>query len=73
MKKIREQEHYNLCPIAAVTANVLKNTRENLLNSGFTHYLPKPYTRDQLISLSQEMLNLNTKTARENERIINKI
>ena len=36
--------------IVAVTANVLPGTPERCLAAGMNEYLPKPFTRDQLLS-----------------------
>ncbi|MCF8365959.1 MAG: response regulator [Bacteroidales bacterium] len=57
MKKIKTLENSADIVIAAVTANVLKNAREHLLKSGFTHYLAKPFSRENLLNLSKEMLD----------------
>lgn len=56
VKKIRAIKNYSDCAITAVTADVLKNIQGHLLQSGFTHYLPKPFTRNQLLKITQEML-----------------
>lgn len=56
MKKIRLIDNCSDTIIAAVTANVLKNSREQLLKSGFTHYLAKPFTRENLLKLANDML-----------------
>ncbi len=55
MKKIRNINHYANIDITAVTANVLKNTKETLLNSGFSHYLSKPFSRDQLLNMTRKI------------------
>lgn len=56
MRKIRKIEHYRHCPITAVTASTMKNTKKELLDKGFSHYLAKPFTKDQLIYFTQKML-----------------
>lgn len=57
MKKIRGISNYGDCAIAVVTANVMKNSREELIQSGFTHSLIKPFTRKQLLELTRQMLH----------------
>lgn len=57
MKKIRDLSNYSKCAIAAVTANVMKNARKELIQSGFTHYLAKPFNKKQLLELTNQMLH----------------
>lgn len=48
MQQIRAEEQGNRLPIIALTADALKGSEEQLLNSGFTGYLAKPYKLGQL-------------------------
>jgi two-component system sensor histidine kinase BarA len=57
LKKLRQMENYRLTPVAAITANALKLKPEGLLKEGFSHYLAKPFTRNELKSLVKKMLN----------------
>lgn len=54
-KSIRATAGYEHIPIAAVTAQWI-STKDELLEEGFTHYLPKPFDREQLIEFVQGML-----------------
>jgi osomolarity two-component system sensor histidine kinase TcsA len=49
-------------PIIAVTANVLKGTREDFLAKGITDYVPKPVDRDLLTKILMKWLVLKTST-----------
>ncbi len=57
MKKIRKLDGYQNVPVAAVTANVMKAQQDTFLRNGFTHYLPKPFKRQQLIDLARYMIS----------------
>ncbi len=50
-KEIRKLPGYNETPIVAVTGYALPGDKEKFLTNGFNHFLPKPFTRDQLINL----------------------
>lgn len=54
-RSIRAMPGYESTPLAAVTAQWI-NTKEDLLQEGFTHYLPKPFDREQLIAFVEGML-----------------
>ena len=49
MLKIRE-EHKNVVPIIAVTANVMKGDEKRLLDIGMDGFIPKPIDSDELIA-----------------------
>lgn len=56
MEEIRKLENYTHVPIAAVTANVMKTQQDEFFRRGFTHFLPKPFKRQQLLDLASEMM-----------------
>lgn len=49
-KKIRLLENYQHIPVIATTGYTLYNEIELIKNSGFTEYLPKPFSRDELLT-----------------------
>lgn len=54
-REIRATPGYDSTPMGAVTAQWI-NTKEELFAEGFTHYLPKPFDRDQIIDFVEQML-----------------
>lgn len=54
-RSIRSIPEYKETPMGAVTAQWI-NTKEELFQEGFTHYLPKPFDRDQIVEFVEEML-----------------
>lgn len=50
-KKIRENEQNINVPIVALTAYAMKGDKENFLASGFIDYLSKPFLKEELIAL----------------------
>jgi CheY-like chemotaxis protein len=48
---------YHSTPIVAVTAFALDSDRDRMLTSGCTHYLAKPFPRQQLIDLIEEIFS----------------
>lgn len=55
-REIRKTPGYERTPMGAVTAQWI-NTKEELFEEGFTHYLPKPFDREQIIEFVEEMLS----------------
>lgn len=52
MSRIKElNDHYKKIPMIAITAYAMLGDREKFLSIGFTHYVSKPFTRDQLLDL----------------------
>lgn len=54
--EIRKISGYEKTPIVAITAYAMKGDKENFLSQGITHYLSKPYTKDDLMNLVNEIL-----------------
>ncbi|QOJ27837.1 MAG: PAS domain S-box protein [Ignavibacteriales bacterium] len=54
-KKLRQIPSYKDTPIVALTAFALMGDREEFLAAGCTHYLSKPFNRNQLLSLLKEI------------------
>lgn len=50
-KKLREMESYRDTPIIALTALALPGDKEMFLSQGCSHYLSKPFSRNELIKL----------------------
>ncbi|WP_337872701.1 PAS domain S-box protein [Ignavibacterium sp.] len=57
VQEIRSLSQYHSTPIVAVTAFALDSDRDRMLSSGCTHYLAKPFPRQQLIDLIQEIFS----------------
>lgn len=59
LKKIREIEHYQSTPTVAVTGFAQHGDAGKLRSLGFTHYISKPFTRDEIVSLIQKIFQNN--------------
>jgi PAS domain S-box-containing protein len=56
--KIKELHDYKNTPIIAVTAYALAGDKEKFTEHGCTHYLAKPFIKEQIISLINNILKL---------------
>ncbi len=56
-KEIRKIKGYEEIPIIAVTGFAMKNDKKEFLSQGLTHYLSKPFTKVELLSLIKEILS----------------
>lgn len=56
MEKLRLFDEYKKTPIIAATAFAMLGDKEKFLNSGFNHYISKPYLKQQLIQLLADSL-----------------
>ncbi len=56
MKRLRVTETYHATPIIAFTAFALPGDREEFLSAGFTEYLSKPFTKQQLLAVFRKAL-----------------
>lgn len=54
-KEIRQIPEYSNTPIAALTAYAMSGDKVEFLEAGFSHYLSKPFTREQIINLIQDI------------------
>jgi len=54
-RKIRKIEGYSDIPIVAVTAFAMEGDEEEFMQSGCTHYLSKPFEKDDIINLLQKL------------------
>jgi len=60
--EIKKLNEYENIPIIAITAYAMVGDKEKMLNGGCTHYLSKPFSRNDLLSLLREILgNVNIK------------
>lgn len=55
-KRIRQIDGYSDTPIIAVTAYAMAGDRETFMKIGCTHYISKPFTKKEFISLVEEVL-----------------
>jgi PAS domain S-box-containing protein len=53
---LRDHKWYKGAPVAAVTAYSDHQEGATYLSNGFTHYLEKPFSKEQLVTLVQEMI-----------------
>ncbi len=56
VNRIKTFENYKDTPVAAVTAHAMKGQEEEFLCKGCTHYLAKPYSKEEIIGLIKNML-----------------
>lgn len=56
-QQIRKIKGYEKTPIIAVTAFALKGDKEEFLAKGCSHYISKPFTQPQIISLLNEIFS----------------
>ena len=54
--KLRKMSEYKDTPIIALTAYALSGDKERILSAGCSHYLSKPFTKQQLLSLIDKSL-----------------
>ncbi|NWF89007.1 MAG: PAS domain S-box protein, partial [Ignavibacteriaceae bacterium] len=57
IQNIKQIEGYNSIPIIAVTAYALYGDREKFLSQGCTHYIPKPFGKDELLQIVEQLLD----------------
>ncbi len=55
-QNIREVKGYNNIPIAAITAYAMVGDKEKFLSLGCTHYLAKPFDKEELQDLVKEII-----------------
>ncbi len=56
-KVIRKIDGYQSIPIVAITAFAMGREREEFLAKGMTHYLSKPFVKNQLLSLLESIIS----------------
>ncbi|GAB4290247.1 MAG: hypothetical protein Kow0098_08710 [Ignavibacteriaceae bacterium] len=56
-KILRTKKGYENVPIVAVTAFAMVGDRERFIQHGCTHYISKPFTKNEIISLLNTILN----------------
>jgi PAS domain S-box-containing protein len=57
-KKIRTMKGYENIPIIATTAYAMLGDREEFLTAGCTHYLSKPFSQEEILSLLEDVFTL---------------
>ncbi len=58
-KIIRNDSRYRKTPIIAVTGYTMLGDKEHILNQGCSHYLSKPYSKQDLLGIIDEALHEN--------------
>jgi CheY-like chemotaxis protein len=56
LQLLREHEHLTQVPAIALTAYAMPGDREDFLDSGFNAYISKPFARDELERVIQNVL-----------------
>ena len=56
VNRINEFPEYKNIPVVAVTAYVLQGDRERFLAHGCTHYISKPFSKNELLSLLKTII-----------------
>ncbi len=56
-KLIRDIPGYKDIPVIALTAFAMEGDKEEFLSKGLTHYISKPFTREEILSLLESILN----------------
>lgn len=56
INKIKKIKGYESIPIIAVTAYALYGDKEKFLKQGCTHYISKPFEKDELVQLIEKLL-----------------
>lgn len=54
--KLRKMSEYKETPIIALTAYALTGDKERIISAGCSHYLSKPFTKQQLLSSIEKAL-----------------
>ncbi|MBK7865973.1 MAG: response regulator [Ignavibacteriales bacterium] len=57
-KMLRERDDYKNTPLIAVTALAMTGDKERILASGCSHYISKPFKKNDLLSLVKEALTI---------------
>ncbi len=56
-KEIKKHQKYVKTPIIAVTAYTMESDKKKFIEAGCTHYLAKPFMRDELLNLLENVGN----------------
>jgi CheY-like chemotaxis protein len=56
-RKIKKIPGYENTPIIAVTALAMRGDREKFLSEGCTHYISKPFKKEDLINTIKEAVS----------------
>jgi len=55
-KELKAMPAYSALPIIAITAHAFDKDKQNALNAGCDEYLPKPFTKEALLSLLDQII-----------------
>lgn len=57
---IRKMEQYKKTPIVALTAFALESDKERILQKGCSHFLSKPFKKEELLNLLHTIINFSS-------------
>ena len=55
---IRNMQGYKTIPVVAITAYAMVGDREKFLSQGFSHYISKPFDKNQIFTLVKQILGI---------------
>ncbi|MFN3694369.1 MAG: response regulator, partial [Ignavibacterium sp.] len=55
-RQIRSMNGYETIPIVAITAYAMLGDKDEFINAGCTHYLSKPFKKDELVGMINEII-----------------
>lgn len=61
MKEIKKNDNYSNTPFVALTGYAMEHDRDYFLSEGFNYFIVKPFSKNDLITIVNQIINLNLK------------